>query len=394
MYTYLKNMTGYKHNQLKNKIFDDILKLFDKEMKRVNTFVDMDTKLVVESFKKAKAEIAHEGSSKRAGTELEQEESAKKKKTLWRLVKAKHGNTRPEEGYARVLWGDLKTMFEPHVEDAVWRNLQGNKVLIWKLFDSCRVHFVRFQSLHIYMLVEKKYPLKPAIITDMLNKKLQGRIGGIKRLLDNLEVTAAKVRVTAAKQNLVMFIYTDHSALKYLFSKQDAKPRLIRWVLLLQGFDIKIKDKKGLRPENPDLGAFTEEEIVDKFPDEHLMILKAELNVDEPWLRGDKDFKVGDKNGPLIWPSIEENEVTRPKKYYELFAMKAIQADCDIKATNIILQGLPYEVYALVNNHKVTNELWERIQILMQGTSLTKQEWECKLYDEFDKFAYKKGNTT
>ncbi|GJV97833.1 hypothetical protein Tco_1549410 [Tanacetum coccineum] len=43
--------------------------------------------------------------------------------TLWRLVKAKNGYTRPEEGYERVLCGDLKVMFEPHVEDAVWRNL-------------------------------------------------------------------------------------------------------------------------------------------------------------------------------------------------------------------------------------------------------------------------------
>nr|GEX49043.1 hypothetical protein [Tanacetum cinerariifolium] len=42
--------------------------------------------------------------------------------------------------------------------------------------------------------------------------------------------------------------------------------------------------------------------------------------------------------------------------------------------------------------HKVAKELWERIQMLMQGTSLTKQERECKLYDEFDKFVYKKGN--
>ncbi|GJY77518.1 integrase, catalytic region, zinc finger, CCHC-type containing protein [Tanacetum coccineum] len=53
------------------------------------------------------------------------------------------------------------------------------------------------------------------------------------------------------------------------------------------------------------------------------------------------------ENGPLIWPAIEENGVTRPKKYYELSATKAIQVDCDIKATNIILQGLPPEVYAL-----------------------------------------------
>ncbi|GJT14601.1 hypothetical protein Tco_0861643 [Tanacetum coccineum] len=99
------------------------------------------------------------------------------------------------------------------------------------------------------------------------------------------------------------------------------------------------------------------------------------------------------ENGPLIWPSIEENRVTRPKKYSELSATEAIQADCDVKATNIILQGLPPEVYALVSNHKVAKELWERIQLLMQGTSLTKQERECKLYDEFDKFAYKKGET-
>nr|GFC48616.1 retrotransposon protein, putative, Ty1-copia subclass [Tanacetum cinerariifolium] len=62
-------------------------------------------------------------------------------------------------------------------------------------------------------------------------------------------------------------------------------------------------------------------------------------------------------------------------------------------ATNIILQGLPPEVYALVSTHKVAKELWERIQMLMQGTSLTKQEREYKLYDEFDKFAYKKGES-
>ncbi|GKB77017.1 integrase, catalytic region, zinc finger, CCHC-type containing protein [Tanacetum coccineum] len=53
------------------------------------------------------------------------------------------------------------------------------------------------------------------------------------------------------------------------------------------------------------------------------------------------------ENGPLIWPSIEENGVTRPKRYSELSPTEAIQADCDIKATNIILQGLPPEVYAL-----------------------------------------------
>nr|GFC21744.1 hypothetical protein [Tanacetum cinerariifolium] len=59
------------------------------------------------------------------------------------------------------------------------------------------------------------------------------------------------------------------------------------------------------------------------------------------------------ESGPLLWPSIEENVVTRLKKYSELSPTKAIQADCDIKAINIILQGLPSEVYALVSTYKV-----------------------------------------
>ncbi|GJX10485.1 hypothetical protein Tco_0200344 [Tanacetum coccineum] len=46
MYTYLKNMAGYKHSQLKSKRYDEIQKLFDKEMKRVNTFVDMNSEVV------------------------------------------------------------------------------------------------------------------------------------------------------------------------------------------------------------------------------------------------------------------------------------------------------------------------------------------------------------
>ncbi|GJX74703.1 hypothetical protein Tco_0313298 [Tanacetum coccineum] len=80
MSTYLKNMAGYKHNQLKNKSFDDIQKLFDKAIKRVNTFVDMDTKLVEGCKVRAEgSETRAEASSKRAGEELEQESSKKQK---------------------------------------------------------------------------------------------------------------------------------------------------------------------------------------------------------------------------------------------------------------------------------------------------------------------------
>ncbi|GJX25005.1 hypothetical protein Tco_0231301 [Tanacetum coccineum] len=72
------------------------------------------------------------------------------------------------------------------------------------------------------------------------------------------------------------------------------------------------------------------------------------------------------EHGPLIWPTIEENGVTRTKKYVELSAAEKIQADCDMKATNIILQGLPADIYSLVNHHRVAKDLWERVQLLMQ----------------------------
>ncbi|GKD42439.1 hypothetical protein Tco_1267084 [Tanacetum coccineum] len=148
---YLKNMEGYTPKQLKGLKFEVIKDMFDKAFKRGNTFVDYKTELVEGSEKRA------DDSTKRVGTELEQEPTKKQKfdredlENLWKLVKAKHRNTRPEEGYERVLWGDLKTM----------------------LYDSCEVHFVRFEDKHVYILVEKRYPLTPAIITDMLNKKLK-----------------------------------------------------------------------------------------------------------------------------------------------------------------------------------------------------------------------------
>ncbi|GJY45528.1 hypothetical protein Tco_0434591, partial [Tanacetum coccineum] len=253
MSTYLKNMAGYKHSQLKSKSYDEIQKLFDKEMKRVNTFVDMNSEVVKGS------ETRTEESSKRAGDELESDKSKKQKidehveaekdddpeeeemkkhmeivqdeeeiaidaiplatkppmiveykivkegqkgfyhliradgsskryssmirmlqgidredlETLWKLVKEKHGINRPVDEYERVLWGDMKVMFEPDIKSEVWRSLQGYKVTVWKLFDSCGVHFVRFKNLHIFMLVEKRYPLTPITITNMLDKRLQ-----------------------------------------------------------------------------------------------------------------------------------------------------------------------------------------------------------------------------
>ncbi|GJZ16015.1 retrovirus-related pol polyprotein from transposon TNT 1-94 [Tanacetum coccineum] len=100
------------------------------------------------------------------------------------------------------------------------------------------------------------------------------------------------------------------------------------------------------------------------------------------------------QNGPLVWHTVVEKDgTTRTKKYEELSVVEKLQADCDLKATNIVLQGLPQDVYAIFNHHKVAKEIWDRVKLLMQGTELSLQEKECKLYDEFDKFSFVKGET-
>ncbi|GJT12370.1 reverse transcriptase domain-containing protein [Tanacetum coccineum] len=97
-------------------------------------------------------------------------------------------------------------------------------------------------------------------------------------------------------------VYTDHSALKYLFNKQDAKPRLIRWVLLLQEFTIEIRDKKGAenlaadhlsRLENPYQGDRVGMEINDNFPHESLSMISLNPDNKPPWFADIANYLVG-----------------------------------------------------------------------------------------------------
>ncbi|GKE00162.1 hypothetical protein Tco_1388145 [Tanacetum coccineum] len=148
-------MGGYKHSQLKGRSYEEIQKLFDKAYKHVSSFVPMDLEEVKISVTRTK------GSSKRAGDELEFDKSKKQKidehdidredlETLWKLVKAKHENTRPEEDYERVLMGDFE------------------------LFDNCVSDNLRGLEIYILdMLVKKSYPLTPITSQNMMNKKLQ-----------------------------------------------------------------------------------------------------------------------------------------------------------------------------------------------------------------------------
>ncbi|GJW63302.1 hypothetical protein Tco_0115186 [Tanacetum coccineum] len=192
MCTYLKNMEGKKPKDLKNKSFNSIQKMFDRAFKRVNTFVNFRTDLV-------------EGSSKRAGDELEQEVTKKQKvddvqeiaevdddqetakikelmkffsdeeevaidaiplatkppsigdfETLWKLVKAKYGSTRLVEDLDLILYGDLKTMFEPHIKDQINIKFRGGLLGLKDFLMILKLLLLRIQQEVSYNWDNKK----------------------------------------------------------------------------------------------------------------------------------------------------------------------------------------------------------------------------------------------
>ncbi|GKC04619.1 hypothetical protein Tco_0996229, partial [Tanacetum coccineum] len=153
MCTYLKNMEGYKLKDLKLKEFDYIQEMFDRAFKRVNIFEDFRTELVegkppnivdwkiYKEGRKSYYQIMRaDGKSQMyiAFSQMLKSFDKEDLEDLYKLVKAKYESKRLVEDLDLLLWGDLKTMFEPH----------------------------------IYMLVEKKYPLTPPTLLMMLEKKL------------------------------------------------------------------------------------------------------------------------------------------------------------------------------------------------------------------------------
>nr|GEV93857.1 putative reverse transcriptase domain-containing protein [Tanacetum cinerariifolium] len=143
-------MDGWKPRALKNKSFAEIQELFDKAMKRINNFIDFRTELVKEGSKKYEVTeelkkcleiIPDDGddvtidATPLSSNKLLKNFDREDLKVFWRLVKDKFVTTKPVENMDTFLLHTLKTMFEHHVEDNVWKNQQGlTKVKNQKFF--------------------------------------------------------------------------------------------------------------------------------------------------------------------------------------------------------------------------------------------------------------------
>ncbi|GJS60302.1 hypothetical protein Tco_0655086 [Tanacetum coccineum] len=206
-------MGSHTLKQLKSYSFDEIKNLFEITMRRVHTFVLIESeservipKLAVGSSKRdAEEELVQESSKKqKTGESLEPVEEPKDKEKeeqnywkiirvgnhtevyqffddmlkafdredlvkLWSLVKEKFTSTEPTEDKEREIWVELKRLFKPDIDDELWKlqkHIHDN--LTWKLYVCWNHHVSTEDGIDIYMLVEKEYPLSRGTLTLML----------------------------------------------------------------------------------------------------------------------------------------------------------------------------------------------------------------------------------
>ncbi|GKC88666.1 hypothetical protein Tco_1149315 [Tanacetum coccineum] len=169
MSTYLRNMAGYKHTQLKNKSFEEIQIFFDKEMKRVNSFVPMDSEVVEGSGKKTESSRKETVSKKRAGEELD-EESVKRQKLEDDAEKAKLQlclEIVPRDDEA-INVESLSTKYpivdwKTHIltEDKMYYEIirADGSTKFYKIFTAMLDNFDRQDVLDLYRLIKERFKI-------------------------------------------------------------------------------------------------------------------------------------------------------------------------------------------------------------------------------------------
>nr|GEW81797.1 DNA-directed DNA polymerase [Tanacetum cinerariifolium] len=149
-------------------------------------------------------------------------------------------------------------------------------------------------------------------------------------------------------------VHTDHSALKYLFAKKDAKARLLQWVLLLQEFDFQVLDTKGAenlaadhlsRLENPYENVLDPKEINETFSLETLSMVTFRGDSSAPWFADFANYDAGKYSKSCRTPWCIKGG---PRTNDELLEKEVKQMEDDDQAIQTILMGLPKDMYAAV----------------------------------------------
>nr|GEZ99393.1 hypothetical protein [Tanacetum cinerariifolium] len=97
------------------------------------------------------------------------------------------------------------------------------------------------------------------------------------------------------------------------------------------------------------------------------------------WQQHIRFYCRGNKGAPHLGPE-------RPRVYSDLSPKEKDRYNANIKATNILLQGLLKDIYTLINHYTNAKDIWDNVKMLLKGSELTKEDWGSQLYDEFVHF--------
>ncbi|GJY64676.1 hypothetical protein Tco_0466136 [Tanacetum coccineum] len=200
MMNYLKNQGTWKLSQLKNLSFEEVKEEFDKLVKQVESFAPINFEATKDSLKRFDARKGlhtdiDKDDSEDSDEVSEQDDSvsgtkipinpvpvAMKSPSIATYKIIKQG----EKGVYQIVREDgtdivyinfgamLKDISRDDLLNPIWSALGQERIISWRYYDTCRVHCLNLESMDIYMLIERQYPLSAEVCKAMLDKKLQG----------------------------------------------------------------------------------------------------------------------------------------------------------------------------------------------------------------------------
>ncbi|GJW89015.1 hypothetical protein Tco_0164355 [Tanacetum coccineum] len=397
--------------------------------------------------------------------------------TLWKLVKAKYGSTRLVEDLYLILWGDLKTMFEPYVEDKYkvnateGVNAASEEVNTAKLVSTAYVIYGQAVTRKILKARKQlgefhiRWKIKTGNVLDSCNQgknltllaKVTSSAIGFKTTIDMLGFFVGLLLLNKGMLEVVK--------VKFIFMGYHKGTSLVQ---VLQGvefevepwedhtFEMKPRGNVGhvagseevqtkdlidyhavcdreqhsalelfrFREDNKEVAfvvaelekIYARKSFTFNYTISYVVIskLKAELKEDtyislytwfykgklvQTLLEGhsillmecslSRDFDMERMTRDTVTEGVLGPE--RDKLVSKLTAAENERYKADIRAINILLQGLPKDIYTLINHDTTAKDIWDNVQMILEGSEMTRDEIESQLYDDFEHFQKKKG---
>ncbi|GJW78645.1 hypothetical protein Tco_0140327 [Tanacetum coccineum] len=119
-------------------------------------------------------------------------------------------------------------------------------------------------------------------------------------------------------------------------------------------------------------------------------ICGSELGSELTFLAG-SELELASYSSDTRPPMLDRTDFASWQQRIRLYCQDKERYNADIRATNILLQGLPKDIYSLINHYTDAKDIWDNVKMLLEGSELTKEDHKSQLYNDFEHFRQHKG---